>query len=238
MLKYDTIPVLNPRFVVIVSAEGEWRAIHKLYPDAEYQNHPYGEYIETEFNGGPTILMHGGWAKVQSAASTQYAIDRWKPKLIINIGTCGGFSGEIERNQIVMPDKAVVYDIISQIGDPDEHFEYFTTELEYSWLEKPYPLTVQHGTIVSGDRDIQPEDIPMLKKKFSAKVGDWESGGIAFVCKRNDVRLLILRGVSDLVGSDGGEAYDGTKVKWIEAAEKIMYRLVDSLPEWIEQYKE
>lgn len=227
---------MNPRFVVIVSAEGEWRAVPKIFPDAEYKEHPYGQYTELEMNGEQVILMHGGWAKVQSAASTQYAIDRWKPELLVNIGTCGGFRGHIERDQIVMPDKAVVYDIISQIGDPDEHFEFFTTEIDNSWIKKPYPIQVETGTIVSGDRDLQPDQIPMLNEKFGARCGDWESGGIAFVCARNKTKLLILRGVSDLVGPEGGEAYDGTKVIWLEAAEHIMRRIIASLPEWLAKH--
>ncbi len=101
---------MNPRIVVIISATGEWNAVPKIYPDAEYQNHPYGQYIELELNNEPVILMHGGWAKVQSAASTQWAIDKWSPELIVNLGTCGGFRGQIERDETVMANKAVVYD--------------------------------------------------------------------------------------------------------------------------------
>jgi len=121
-------------------------------------------------------------------------------------------------------------------GDPDEHFEFFTTEIDNSWIKEPYPLPVETGTIVSGDRDLQPEDIPMLYEKFGARCGDWESGGIAFVCARNNTKLLILRGVSDLVGPEGGEAYDGTRVIWIEAAERIMRRITATLPEWLARY--
>ncbi|GAF67196.1 unnamed protein product, partial [marine sediment metagenome] len=55
---------------------------------------------------------------------------------------------------------------------------------------------------------------------------------ISYVCRHNNVRLVILRGVSDLVGSDGGDAYD-ERVVWVEAAEKIIRRLVDSLPGWL-----
>ena len=39
---------------------------------------------------------------------------------------------------------------------------------------------------------------------------DWESGAIAWVAARNQTRCLILRGVTDLVGEAGDEAYDGT----------------------------
>lgn len=224
---------MNPRIVVIISADGEWKAVPEIYPDSEYHKTPYGQYIVREYNGEPVILMHGGWSKVQSAASAQYAIDTWKPELIVNLGTCGGFRGQIERDAVVMANKAVVYDIISEIGDPDEHFQYFTTEIDNSWIKKPYPIPVTEGTIVSGDRDIQPNDIPMLIEKWGAKVGDWESGGIAFVCRMNKVKLLILRGVSDLVGPQGGDAYDGTLVIWSEAAKRIIKNLVGSLPGWL-----
>ncbi|MCW4050229.1 MAG: hypothetical protein NWE89_10905 [Candidatus Bathyarchaeota archaeon] len=182
--------------------------------------------------GEPVIFFHGGWAKIPSAASAQYAIDRWSPELIINMGTCGGFKGEIERDTITLVEKAVVYDIINQMSDTDEVIAKFTTEIDLSWL-RDTPIPVTRASIVSGDRDLRPEDIPLLKEKYKATVGDWESGGIAWVCKQNNTRLLIMRGVSDLVGASGGDAYDGKTVVWIEAAERIMKKLVASLPGWI-----
>lgn len=47
------------------------------------------------------------------------------------------------------------------------------------------------------------EDIPMLVSRFGASAADWESGAIAWVADKNRVRCLILRGVTDLVGSRG-----------------------------------
>jgi adenosylhomocysteine nucleosidase len=223
---------LNPKVVVIVSADGEWQAVPKIFPDAEYQESPYGQYFVEAINGEPVVIMHGGWGKIPSAASAQYAIDRWSPELIVNLGTCGGFRGEIERDQVALADKTVPYDIINQIGDPDSAINRLTTEIDLSWLKEPYPIPVVRGTIVSGDRDLIPEDVPMLRDKYGAKVGDWESASIAYVCKKNNVKLLILRGVSDLVGPDGGDAY-GQRVIWVEAAERIMKMLFKSLPDWL-----
>lgn len=223
---------MNPRIVVIISADGEWDAIPKIFPDAEFQESPYGQWMTREINGEPVIFYHGFYGKIPSAASAQYVIDRWKPEVIFNFGTCGGFRGEIERDDIVLADKAVVYDIISHIGSTENAIKYFSSDIDLTWLKEPYPIKVHKGTIVSGDRDLLPEDIPMLKEKYGAKVGDWESGSISFVCRHNGTKLLILRGVSDLVGSDGGDAY-GTRVIWLEAAEKIIRKLVDSLPGWL-----
>lgn len=156
----------------------------------------------------------------------------------INMGTCGGFAGEIERDTIIMAERTIVYDIINQIGDTESTIRKFTTEIDNSWIEEPYPLPVKKATIVSGDRDLRPKDIPLLKEKYNAIVGDWESGGIAYVCKKNNVKLLILRGVSDLVSKNDGEAYNGSRVVWVESAERIMRILISSLPDWLKKYQE
>jgi hypothetical protein len=49
------------------------------------------------------------------------------------------------------------------------------------------------------------------------------------------VRCLILRGVSDLVGPGGGEAYDGNLRVFTDGAASILKQLLQYLPAWIEK---
>jgi adenosylhomocysteine nucleosidase len=223
--------------VVLISADIEWQVIRTLFPDVQPQSSPFGEWfaVDLEVNGGrePVLFFHGGWGKIAAAASTQYVIDRWSPALLINLGTCGGFEGEIEKGTIILVERTVVYDIIQQMGDHETHIAHYTTDLDLSWLPRPYPQDVQRTLMVSGDRDLLPEDIPRLKAEFGAVAGDWESGAIAWVAARNGTRCLILRGVTDLVGTGGGEAYAGNIQVFVEAATEILRRLVDALPAWI-----
>ena len=223
---------MKPRVVVIVSSDGEWRIVHRIFPEVKFSQSPYGEWFISTMNSEPVIFFHGGWGKVPSAASSQYVIDRWKPELIVNIGTCGGFKGELDKFDVVLVEKAVIYDIFSLMSDPEATVNRTITDIDLDWLGDRLPMDVIRTTIVSGDRDLHPDDIESLKHKYGAKVGDWESGSIAYVCSRNKVKLLILRGVSDLVDSDGGDAY-GERVVWVEAAERIIRRLIDSLPVWL-----
>jgi adenosylhomocysteine nucleosidase len=222
---------MNIDTTVLISANVEWRAIRTIFPDCRCEVSPYGEYFETEVGGRPYRFFHGGWGKIAAAGSTQYVIDRWQPQLLINLGTCGGFEGEIERGAIVLVEKTIVYDIIEQMGDFDEHIAHYTTEIDLSWLAEPYPLPVQRGLLVSGDRDLVVEELPELKRRYLAAAGDWESGAIAWVAQRNATRLLILRGVSDLVGGSGGEAY-GNLGLFESAAHTILQTLAASLPGW------
>ncbi len=218
--------------VVIISADGEWRAVKSFYPDADIQQSPFGEYLDAAFDNMRVTLFHGGWGKISAAATAQYVIDQFKPDLLINLGTCGGFEGRTERETIILAEKTIVYDIIEQMTDGLDEINFYTTELDLSWLPRVLPFPVLRGLLVSGDRDIVAEDIPMLVKKYKAVVADWESGAIAWVAKRNGVRALILRGVTDLVGISGGEAY-GDYELFVQRTKEIMKKLFDQLPKWL-----
>lgn len=222
---------------MIISADIEWEAVRSILPVSQMSQSPYGEWFEYEFRvkgkSQPIILFHGGWGKIAAAASTQYVIDHFQPDALINLGTCGGIAGRVERGKIILAHKTIVYDILEQMGDYDEHIRHYTTELDLSFLHEPFPLEVVPALLVSGDRDLLKNDIPMLVERFGAIAGDWESGAIAFVAQRNRVPLLILRGVSDLVGEGGGEAY-GNIGLFENAARKIMDELIARLDLWID----
>ncbi len=85
----------------------------------------------------------------------------------------------------------------------------------------------------SGERSAAFIRILALKQEFGAIVGDGESGSIAWVVKRYNLRTLILSGVTDLVGTDGGEAYDGNIHVFEENTLDVLQRLVIQLPDWI-----
>ena len=221
--------------VVIVSADIEWRAIRRLFSDLDFQTSPLGEWFVATIgdDARPVLFFHGGWGKIGAAASAQYVIDHCQPSLIINLGTCGGFQGEVERGTLILVERTIVYDIYESMGDHDEHIAHYSTMIDLDWFQPPYPHEVVRSLMVSGDRDLVADEIPRLNRQFGAIVGDWESGSIAWVAQRNNVRTLILRGVSDLVGSTGGEAYGNIRV-FEQSAASIMERLIGQLPDWIE----
>lgn len=231
--------MVKQKVVVLISANIEWRAIRTIFPAENVKVSPYGEWFIRQMPicgiERPVLFFHGGWGKIAAAASTQYIIDHWSPEVLINLGTCGGFEGEIAKGTIILVERAIVYDIFEQMGDFDEHIAHYTTEIDLSWLNQDYPQEVKRALLVSGDRDLIVEDIPGLKTRYGAVAGDWESGAIAFVAARNHIRCLILRGVTDLVGAKGGEAYDGNIQVFIDNTTSILRRLVGALPGWIER---
>jgi adenosylhomocysteine nucleosidase len=227
--------------IVLISANAEWRALRAILPAAEPRESPLGQWFPWRLRPDPqtrdVIFFHGGWGKIAAAASTQYVVDCWQPPLLVNIGTCGGFAGAITPGEVVLVERALVYDIVEQMGDAEGAIAHYTTTLDLSWLSEPYPEPVHRGLLVSADRDLLVEDLPRLRERYGAVAGDWESGAVAYVASRNATRCLILRGVSDVVsdhpGAAGGEAY-GNPQLFYERTEAIMRQLVSTLPAWLD----
>ena len=220
----------HPRTVAIISANAEWKIVKKLFPAARPVPQPYGEYFRYDRD---TLILQGGWGKISAAASTQYVIDRWNPENIINLGTCGGIAGRIDRYQVLAVNKTIVYDIVEQMGDADEAVRFYSTDLDLGWAGDPLPGGAIAGTLLSADRDLIARDIPALVSKYGATAVDWESGAIAWTAKRNGKRVLILRGVSDMVSPEhGGEAYGGTG-EFEHGTGHVMKSLFDALPKWL-----
>ena len=232
--------MVNQPVIVIISANAEWRAVKEILAPAKIHSTRLGEYFDqplgVETSGTVARFFHGGWGKISAAATAQAAIDRWQPDLLVNLGTCGGFEGRILRGTIILVSRTIVYDILEQMSDPDEAVAQYSTELDLAWLPDPLPHPAVRGLLVSADRDILKDDIPGLVKKYAAVAADWESGAIAWVAQKNGLRCLILRGVTDLVGATGGEAYGNIQI-FHENTKAVMKTLIGQLPDWLKDVR-
>lgn len=219
------------KIIVIVSADAEWEGVKPLFPDVAFRNTPFGETADVVLGSWNLTLFHSGWGKIASAASMQYVIDHYSPDLIVNLGTCGGFDGIAERGDLILVDRAIVYDIV-ELMDTSDVTNYYASSLDLSWIAEPYPFPARRGLIASADSDLLPEKIPFLKAK-GALAADWESAALAWVATRNNKRILILRMVSDLVSEKGGEIYGGIEA-FNERARETMRLLFEQLPDWLD----
>ena len=194
--------------VALISSDTEWKIMRAMFPQAAFEKSPFGEQFEICVASRDVLLFHGGWGKVSAAATTQYCIDRYRPALLVNLATCGGFSGLATVGEVVCVNECVIYDIVEQMSDPQEAIDFYTTKIDLSWLRPEWLSGIKMARIASADKDLIIEEIPQLIEKYQVRVGDWESGPIAWVAQRNNQRVLVLRGVTDLVGAQGGEVYD------------------------------
>ncbi len=231
-LSVEGIPAMNTvKLAVLICAESEWASVLANMEVSKFQDSPVGPWFSMEQNNEPIIFFHTGWGKVAAAAATQYVIDRWSPELLVNLGTCGGFAGKTEVGDVILVNETVIYDIVEQMGDPQTAIDHYSVDLDISFLPRSFLSTLKVNKMLSADRDIVSDDIESLKARFGGVAADWESGAVAFVARKNRTKLVILRGVTDLVGQNGSAAYSNIEY-FKENANKVMQnllRLVKSL---------
>jgi len=224
----------NQKIIVLICADEEWKVVRDRLCPAKMNSSPFGEWFPNNFDIQERCVMvaffQTGCGKIPAAAATQFVIDKCNPKMIINLGTCGGFRGKVKKKNILMVKKTVVYDICERSGQSDEMIEKFRTSIDLSWIKRPYPMDAKPVTMATADQDLDPERISELKTRFEAEAADWESGAIAYVAQRNQVKCLILRGVSDVVDSNGNPS---NEKEIIEGTGTVMRKLIDGLPKWI-----
>jgi len=197
---------------------------------------PYGEAFTATIAGQEVCFLHSGWGKVAAAGGTQYAIERWDPRWLINLGTCGGIEGMVNVNDMILAQQTVIYDIIEGMSSYQAAIDHYAIQADLDWVGSNLPFQVKRLKLFSADRDIRPVDVSGVLREFGAAVADWESGAFAWVCARNNKDWLVLRTVTDLVSDHFAEAL-GNADLWKYRTGQVMETLLETLPWLIERYR-
>jgi adenosylhomocysteine nucleosidase len=110
---------------------------------------------------------------------------------------------------------------------------HYLTELD---VPAHFPTPAVRTTLYSADRDLTPSSLREIEHRYHPTAVDWESGAIAWVAKRNSVPVLIMRGVTDLVSLQEGEA-EGNWMLFVENTQRMMPKLLEILPLWMDALK-
>ncbi len=226
----------SPSTVIIVAADVEWEVVTGHYGVKPREQGAFDCFAHDVpcFRGSvPVIFLHSGCGKVPAAAATQYAIDKWHPSLIVNIGTCGAVDPKLEVGNLVLATKTVIYDIRERSGGEDEMIERFSV-----CPDVPSTLSgvlVHHGTMVTADQDLDPARITELREAYDASAADWESGAIAYTAtKLNNTPCRILRVVSDR-GTDiyASHDTDGDDSIFRQRVKHVLPPVLDEALSWV-----
>ena len=225
------------RFVVLISADGEWQAVlHHTLPSIQHPT-PYGNWFSQNIDHFSVIIMHAGWGKVSTAGACQFAIDAFQPQLMVNLGTCGGLEGLAELGETLCVSETAFYDIYESMADYAPAIECYSSKADLSWLPEELTEHTRRARLVSADQDIQPRAYERLTQEFGAVAADWESAAFAWVATRNGIPWLILRGVSDLVSPTEAET-EGNLSLWQARTDQIMEDLLNQLPWYLIRFAE
>ncbi len=190
------------------------------------------------------ILARCGVGKVNAALTTQYIIDRFGPRAIINTGVAGGLSPQVLIGDLVVGENSLQHDVdVSHFGYPrgaipslkvstfpgDPQLVDFAVAAARRQLESKQ---VHRGLIVSGDQFISSRE---QKQKIlacfpEAVCAEMEGAAIAQAAYLNGIPHIIVRAISDQADDTAPADFQAYLLKIIPTLNAVITELVRSVP--------
>ncbi len=184
---------------LIVAMEREAERVIPLIENKKEKLLASKKIIEGKLFNKDTVLIIAGIGKVSSALSTQLLIDNYDLDIIINFGSVGGVNDKVSIGNYYLVEKCCQFDFDLREIDPVPlgynqdydrvFFENYTPNLPYK------KITLGTSDKFTSKKEIIDEVIAM-----GCDIRDMEGSAIAQVCTSNNVKLIMLKGITDVYG--------------------------------------
>lgn len=179
---------------ISIATKWEYEATLEYFgiKDNERFSYPYGEFFLRTINDTELIFYSTGVRKVNGVGGNQYMISKFNLTKVIVAGTCAGIDEKFSILDIFVPDKAVQYDCTVKEIEPLIK-QSFTVDMDLSKYENEFYT----GIIGTADKAVVMWKDYIELKENEITIADTEAAAIAYICKKNDVECIIIKGISD-----------------------------------------
>ena len=208
------------KIAIIGAMEEEVQLLREALQDAQSERIAGTEYTAGTYEGKEVVLMKSGIGKVSTAMSTAILLDRYKPTVVINTGSAGGYDPTLKVGAIVISDEVRHHDVdvrvfgyeIGQVPQMPAAFKSdaqlidVAKEAVEAIGEHPYGI----GLICSGDVFMSdPERVELVRSQFpTMKAVEMEAAAVAQVCYQFGIPFVVIRALSDIAGQQSNISFD------------------------------
>ncbi|MBQ2992044.1 MAG: 5'-methylthioadenosine/adenosylhomocysteine nucleosidase [Clostridia bacterium] len=195
-------------------------------------------FYEGKINGIEVIILFSGVCKVNAAIATQILIDTYGANMIINAGTAGGMSPELNILDTVISTEVAYHDVAPHIlteFHPWLKDVYFKADPELLSLTKKAVNSISiegkvyWGRMVTGEAFIDSQDRKRINEQFSPLTVDMETASIAHVCHVNCIPFISIRSITDTATHSGVAHFEENCEKASMIARDIVIALLSEL---------
>lgn len=185
---------MNNLIGVLISSKKEFNELLKIYNIGEdyLEKYPFGEYYRTEFRGKDIVFFRSGIRKINASAASQYMIDKFNLEKLIVIGTCTSSNEGLNYGDIIIPSKVIDYDYIIRELEEEIDEELYLVPDQVSMPNEYYD-----GVLGTSDKALVLWSDYTFLASNSIDASDLESYAVLKICKTNNVKCIIIKGVTD-----------------------------------------
>ena len=197
-------------------------------------------FVQGKLLGKDVVLLKSGIGKVNAAMGTTIMHERFNPSHIINTGSAGGFSNELEVGDIVISSDVVHHDVdvtafnyaygqvpgLKPMFTADEDLVTKATE-----VVKSLTLKSVTGIIATGDSFMEdPERVEFVKGKFPTMIAaEMEAAAVAQVCEQYGTPFVVIRALSDIAGQESSISFDSFLATAAKNATQLILALIKKI---------
>ncbi|MBS4217069.1 5'-methylthioadenosine/S-adenosylhomocysteine nucleosidase [Bacillus sp. FJAT-49711] len=229
------------KIAIIGAMEEEVSLLRSNITDKQMNEVAGCEFTSGQIGEKEVILLKSGIGKVNAAMSTTILLEKYKPDLIINTGSAGGYNPQLNIGDLVISTEVRHHDVDVTIFD----YEYGQVpQMPPAFLADPSLIETAlkavkniegiqavEGLIATGDSFMNdPERVEFVRNKFpNLQAVEMEAAAIAQVAYQFKVPFVIIRSLSDIAGQESNISFDEFLDKAAVNSANLVLEIVKSL---------
>ena len=189
------------------------------------------------------IIVECGIGKVNSAMVSTILIQEFKCEVLIFSGIAGSIDPDMEIGEVLIGESLIQYDYGAlkggnirvyrageiPIGLQKNKVEFVLDPAIKVKINTSLP-DARMGTILTGDVFLQCQETKkVLFKKYDAQAVEMEGGAIAQVAEQFGIPAIVVRCISDLVGTNGHKLSSKSLKKAAKSSSETVQSILNAL---------
>jgi len=231
----------NMKIAVIGAMEEEVELLRATLENTTSTTIANSEYTTGTYKGHDVILLKSGIGKVNAGMSTTILLHQFKPDVVINTGSAGGFDENLEVGAVVISDEVRHHDVDATIFGyemgqvPQMPAAFKSDEMLRKVAEEAVAELGEHqfatGLISTGDSFMNdPERVALVRSHFpQMKAAEMEAAAVAQVCHQFGTPFVVIRALSDIAGKESNISFEEFLPVAAKHSTEIVLRVIEKL---------
>ena len=227
------------KIAIIGAMEEEVEILRNKMEDVQQETIAGCEFNIGKLHGTDVVLLQSGTGKVNAAMSTTILLEKFQPTTVINTGSAGGYSPNLNVGDVVISTEVVHHDVdvtvfgyaygqVPQLPPTFVADEKLITIAEEA-AKDVTGMQVAKGLIATGDSFMSdPTRVEFVRGKFpELQAVEMEAAAISQVAHQFNVPFVVIRALSDIAGKESNISFDA----FLETAAKHSSQMVVKMVE-------
>ncbi|WP_170007754.1 5'-methylthioadenosine/S-adenosylhomocysteine nucleosidase [Bacillus fonticola] len=226
---------------IIGAMEEEVALIRQKLTDTATTHIAGSEFTEGKLEGVSVVLVKSGIGKVNAAMTTTILCQLYQPTHMINTGSAGGVSKDLQVGDLVISTEVLHHDVdVTAFGyvpgqvpgmpatfSADESLRTLTKQKASALMG----LQAAYGWIASGDAFMQDSDrVKQVKSQFPHVIAtEMEAAAIAQVAYAFKVPFVVIRALSDIAGQESNVSFESFLEQAAEHSTTLVEKVIVAL---------